>query len=97
MLIQCKGIIGHIDKETFHSARNLLDFLAMEALLELFGNIIPSTKNPERRAKFIQEVFDPARFECSADIVQLLERIQSTGWDTASTKISDALAKSDAS
>ncbi|KAF8627890.1 hypothetical protein AX15_004187 [Amanita polypyramis BW_CC] len=73
------------------------DFLAMEALLELFGNIIPATKNPDRRANFIQEVFNPTQFECSAKIVQLLERVQSTGWDTASTKISDTLAKSDAS
>ncbi|KAK2460554.1 hypothetical protein APHAL10511_007024 [Amanita phalloides] len=71
------------------------DFLAMEALLELVGNIIPSAKNPERQFKFIQEVFDPALFACSFEIVQLLERVKSTGWDATSTKICDVLAKSD--
>lgn len=69
--------------------------MALEALLELVGNVIPSGKKTERRSKFIQEVFDPTRFACSLEMVQLLERASSTGWDATSAKICDALAKSD--
>ncbi|KAF8352355.1 hypothetical protein F5887DRAFT_25532 [Amanita rubescens] len=77
--------------------RQCKDFVALEALLELVGNIIPSAKKTERRNKFIQEVFDPKEFACSLEIVQLLERVSCTGWDATSTKIFDALAKLDSS
>ncbi|KAF8633721.1 hypothetical protein AX17_004379 [Amanita inopinata Kibby_2008] len=71
------------------------DFLAIEALLELIGNLIPSTKNLERRTIFIQDVFSSSHFRCSAEVVKLLDRATSTSWDMTCTRICDALAKSD--
>lgn len=68
------------------------DFLVIEALLELFGNIIPSAKVPKKRAEFIDEVFSPVRLKCGA---KLLENASPTGWDVVSTTVCDALAKSD--
>ena len=72
----------------------MLGFLVIEALLELFGNIIPSAKRPEKRTGFIEDVFSSTRFKCSVEITQLLERVTSTGWDAASSMIFEALAKS---
>ncbi|KAM6500826.1 hypothetical protein JOM56_003840 [Amanita muscaria] len=68
------------------------DFLVIEALLELFGNIIPSAKVPKKRAEFIDDVFSPVRLKCGA---KLLENASPTGWDIVSTTVCDALAKSD--
>lgn len=70
------------------------DFLPIEALLELFANLLPSAKavgGKEKRAQFIEQVFNAKYFSNSQDIVGVLEGVVSD-WSATSQKISDLIA-----
>jgi hypothetical protein len=74
------------------------DFLAIEALLELFANLLPSTKpkgGQEKRSQFISEVFNPSFCACSEKVVEILTSLSTSEWDAVSLKIIDALGSSD--
>ncbi|KAF8232358.1 hypothetical protein L208DRAFT_943495 [Tricholoma matsutake] len=76
------------------------DFLAIEALLELFAKLLPSTKSKgglEKRSAFIHEVFDPATIAGSEQVVHVLKTISVTDWETTFLKILDILAGADVS
>lgn len=76
------------------------DFLAIEALLELFAKILPSTSSKdglEKRDAFIQEVFDPTNFAGSKEVVHTLKTISVTDWEATFLKILDILARFDIS
>lgn len=78
----------------------VLDFLAIEALLELFAKLLPSTKSKgglEKRSAFIHEVFDPATIAGSEQVVHVLKTISVTDWETTFLKILDILAGADVS
>ncbi|KAF8892601.1 hypothetical protein BD779DRAFT_1784199 [Infundibulicybe gibba] len=72
------------------------DFLAIEALLQLFAKLLPSVAGGrEKRTEFINQVFDPLTFSTGREIVGLLNSISSTDWDVTSLKIMDILAETD--
>ncbi|KAF9466380.1 hypothetical protein BDZ94DRAFT_1319635 [Collybia nuda] len=74
------------------------DYLALEALLELFAKLLPSTKSKggrEKRTRFIGEVFNSSVLTCGAEITHILGSISSNDWELTSTKIMDALARAD--
>lgn len=76
----------------------LKDFLAIEALLELFANLLPSTKpkgGQEKRSQFISEVFNPSFCACSEVVVEILTSLSTSEWDAVSLRIIDALGRSD--
>jgi hypothetical protein len=76
----------------------IVDFLAMESLLDLFGTLIPLVKGGrEKRSKYIREVFDPSIFKCSEMVVEHLEHISNPDWSITSMKIIKTLADSDLS
>ena len=82
------------------SNQSFPDFLAIEALLELFAKLLPSTKSKdglEKRDAFIQEVFNPAIFASSKEVVQTLKTISVTDWETTFLRILDILAGVDIS
>ncbi|KAK0228342.1 hypothetical protein IW262DRAFT_1455585 [Armillaria fumosa] len=73
------------------------DYLAMEALLELFASILPPTTKGtnDTRRRFLQLVFDPMLFACSAQLIQILSSPPTTDWETLSVEIIATLSKSD--
>ncbi|KAK0503049.1 hypothetical protein EDD18DRAFT_616363 [Armillaria luteobubalina] len=73
------------------------DYLAIEALLELFASILPPTTkgSNDRRRRFLQLVFDPMLFACSAQLIQILSSPPTTDWETLSVEIIATLSKSD--
>jgi len=73
----------------------LVDYLALESLLELLGRLIPSSKSgKEKRNEFLKTVFDPAFFKCTEQILQTLQAI-TRDWNGTTTKIIKILADSD--
>ncbi|KIM48842.1 hypothetical protein M413DRAFT_21153 [Hebeloma cylindrosporum] len=78
--------------------RQTKDFLALEAILDLFGSIIPLVKGGrEKRSHYIKEVFSSSIFECSDLVVEHLEHISSPDWSITSMKIIKTLADWDLS
>lgn len=78
----------------------VLDFLAIEALLELFAKLLPSTKSRdglEKRNTFVDEVFNPAIIAGSKEAVHILKTISTTDWEDTFTRILDVLAKANLS
>ncbi|KAJ3507612.1 hypothetical protein NLJ89_g6203 [Agrocybe chaxingu] len=74
------------------------DYLALESLLDLFASLIPLLKDgKDKRARFVEEVFDPALFSTSREIVQHLQASSSPEWSATSAKIIKSLASSDLS
>ncbi|KAG2020672.1 hypothetical protein CC2G_005980 [Coprinopsis cinerea AmutBmut pab1-1] len=71
---------------------NTREFLPLEALLELFANLLPSAKGTgkEKRLPFIQQVFNPSIFACSSKIVDVLQSGKT--WDDIGTELMDSLA-----
>ncbi|TFK42893.1 hypothetical protein BDQ12DRAFT_297633 [Crucibulum laeve] len=90
------GILG--GKAIGRTLSQIKDFLAAEALLELFANLLPSLNGPTGRGKrtaYIKETFNPAFFTCSEEIITLLENITTIDWSVTAIKIMDTLATSD--
>ncbi|KAK0483422.1 hypothetical protein IW261DRAFT_948183 [Armillaria novae-zelandiae] len=76
------------------------DYLAIEALLELFASILPPTTkgaNNDKRRRFLHLVFDPTLFTCSAQLIKILSSPPTTDWETLSVEIIAMLSKSDIS
>ncbi|GLB35339.1 hypothetical protein LshimejAT787_0209040 [Lyophyllum shimeji] len=74
-------------------------FLVIEALLEVFVKLLPaksSNDSIEARASFIRDVFDPAKFACSAAIVEIFESPPTADWEGIFLKLIDLLASTDA-
>ncbi|KAF8061517.1 hypothetical protein FPV67DRAFT_1509269 [Lyophyllum atratum] len=74
------------------------NFLVIEALLELFVKILPPKSSKDgikTRAHFIQDVFDPAKFACSAAIIEVFESPPNTDWEDIFFKLIDLLASTD--
>ncbi|EKM82957.1 hypothetical protein AGABI1DRAFT_125434 [Agaricus bisporus var. burnettii JB137-S8] len=72
----------------------LHDYLSVEALLELFANLLPSARaagGKEKRMQFIEQVFKQENFSNSHDIIRVLEA-PVPDWDITSQKISDLVA-----
>ncbi|CAA7267620.1 unnamed protein product [Cyclocybe aegerita] len=74
------------------------DYLALESLLDLFASLIPLLKDgKDKRARFIEEVFDPGLFSNFREIVEHLQTLSSPEWSATSAKIIKSLASSDLS
>ncbi|KAG6919994.1 hypothetical protein DXG01_013343 [Tephrocybe rancida] len=75
------------------------NILVVEGLLELFLKLLPSKSrkdSAEARVKYIRDVFDPANFGCSAELIKMLETTPPTAdWEMVFIKIIDLLGKSD--
>ncbi|KAK0197310.1 hypothetical protein F5146DRAFT_1014979 [Armillaria mellea] len=73
------------------------DYLAIEALLELFASILPPTTKGanDKRRRFLQLVFDPMLFAGSAQLIKILSSPSTTDWETLSVEIIATLSKSD--
>ena len=79
----------------------LIDYLALEGLLNLFARALPSTNNSAtgraKRTMFIQSVFKntapPEAVTISTSVSELLENVPSSDWEETSAKIVDAFAK----
>lgn len=72
----------------------LQDFLPLEALLELFANLLPSAKaagGQEKRAQFVRQVFNPTYFPNYQEIAEILTS-PVLDWTITSQRISDSLA-----
>jgi hypothetical protein len=72
--------------------------LAIEALLELFAKLLPSTRGKnglEKRNAFIKEVFDPTVFTCSGEIVHFLTTVSTNDWEETFLRILDILGRAD--
>lgn len=71
------------------------DYLALEALLTLFGRAMPSAK--DKRTAYIQEVFLASQHSEHASVGQalarLLEQETSKEWESTSEKVVETLAK----
>ncbi|KAJ3574300.1 hypothetical protein NP233_g1860 [Leucocoprinus birnbaumii] len=73
----------------------LRDFLPMEALLELFANLLPSAKvagGLEKRLQFIRQVFNSVDFPNHGEIEKILSS-PAHDWNATSQRISDLLAR----
>lgn len=100
VLWQTKGKLQQLIDVPSSSNSRSVDFLAIEALLELFAKLLPSIQSPDGRKKrecFIRDVFDSALFPCSKEVVQLMGHTTTTDWNQISVKITDILAKTDIS
>jgi hypothetical protein len=98
ILSHSKGISDRF--VNFFLFRTVPDFLAIEALLELFAKLLPSTKSRgglNKRDAFIHEVFDPAMVAGSEEVVHILKTISVTDWEATFLKILDILARADIS
>lgn len=76
----------------------VIEFLAIEALLELFAKLLPSTKSKggsEKRDTFIRQVFDPAVIAGSNEVFRILKTISTSDWEATFLKIIDILARAD--
>ncbi|KAK0459522.1 uncharacterized protein EV420DRAFT_1763236 [Desarmillaria tabescens] len=73
------------------------DYLAIEALLELFASILPPTTKGanDKRRRFLQLVFDPELFACGAQLIKSLSSPSTIDWETLSIEIITTLSKSD--
>jgi len=77
----------------------LLDYWALDVLLELLARLIPLTQGTAvgraRRKEFLQKVFLTASgsFSHGNDIVQLLEHISGDVWEETASKIIEVLAR----
>jgi hypothetical protein len=76
-----------------------LGFLVLESLLNLFAIILPSTNNSPsgrtKRTQFIKDVFDsPQTFTCGQEVMQVLESVSTSDWETTAMSIIDILAES---
>ncbi|EDR14922.1 uncharacterized protein LACBIDRAFT_322344 [Laccaria bicolor S238N-H82] len=92
---------SYLNSRTVESSAKIVfwaDFLAIEALLELFANLLPSTKpkgGQEKRSQFISEVLNPSFCACSEVVVEILTSLSTSEWDAVSLRIIDALGRSD--
>lgn len=71
-----------------------VDYLPIEAMLELFANLLPSAKvagGQEKRTQFIKQVFDTSDFPNYLEIVEILSSPVSD-WALTSQRICDSLA-----
>lgn len=71
------------------------DLLAIEALLELFANLLPSAKvisAREKRTQFVKEVFDRVNFPNYEEILKMLDPAVISDWGITSQRISDLIA-----
>lgn len=75
------------------------DFLVLEALLNLFARMIPSTNNTAagrtRRTAFIRSVFLSRGGSTSEKLVAILEDVPTSDWDQTASKLVETLADSD--
>jgi hypothetical protein len=77
----------------------LLDYAALDVLLELLARLIPLTQGTAvgraRRKEYLQQVFltSPGIFSHGNDIVQLLERVPSDDWEETASELIDILAR----
>lgn len=77
-----------------------LDYLVIEALLDIVGWLIPITNQTEKgtvkRTEFINNLFGSDKhFSCSSELVNTLQYISSSHWEDTVMKIMDTLARSD--
>lgn len=77
----------------------VIDYTALEALLNLLARLLPPSTNRKKRLAFINSVFiNSDRFhKCGEDIVNLLQDQTVMDWELTSTKINEVIAKSDIS
>lgn len=71
-----------------------LDYLPIEAMLELFANLLPSAKvagGQEKRIQFIKQVFNASDFPNYREVVEILSSPVSD-WAMTSQRICDSLA-----
>ncbi|KAF9451200.1 hypothetical protein P691DRAFT_773297 [Macrolepiota fuliginosa MF-IS2] len=71
------------------------DFLPIEALLELFANLLPSATTAsgrEKRTQFIKEVFNPTSFPNYQEILSVLDAVIIKDWSITTQRISDLMA-----
>jgi hypothetical protein len=96
ILSQTKGICDQ--SICYLILKYVTEFLAIEALLELFAKLLPSTKNKggsEKRDTFIRQVFDPAVIAGSNEVFHVLKTISASDWEATFFKIIDILARTD--
>ena len=79
---------------------DIVDYLPLECLLNLFARLLPSTNGTAsgraERTAFIRSVFKspspPEVSDAGAEICNLLENVPTSNWEETSVKIVDALA-----
>lgn len=93
LISKTRGVTDHFSlKRNVTDERLVSEFAVLEALLNLFAILLPSSTTPQKRTSYIRDVFSEY-----ANIIELLDGMTSGQWDETAAKVIDILAASDIS
>ncbi len=76
----------------------VLDYLALESLLNLFATLLPPPKSAAKRSQFIESVFgtaSPTHISCGKELTDIVQKSPLSDWEITSARIIETLAKND--
>ncbi|KAF4603884.1 hypothetical protein EYR38_004300 [Pleurotus pulmonarius] len=76
----------------------ILDYLALESLLNLFATLLPPPKSAAKRSQFIKSVFgtaSPTHISCGKELTDIVQKSPLSEWEITSARIIETLAKND--